>query len=1055
MENKYFNKTLSVLMFFISSWFLSQTIASSESTALCSNCVPNANWSIVNGTPDVSDRTTAATSATLGGGATWNGSPLPVLPNNNTYFISLRDIGTVAGEESIRTTMSGLTIGREYEVLIYTLSGTAPSYSPTFIDTFDYQLEGATRTTIVQTAATRNIWVTRRLRFVATATTRTLTFYPGFNASTSSYESINISVTANAINAVPIAANDNTTTLQNTPVTINVATNDTDPDGSVVANTVRFTGGQTSVVTTQGTWSVNTTTGQVTFTPVAGFVGMATIPYTIQDNYTLNGVSSPSTSSNAFISVIVKADTDGDGITNDLDLDDDNDGILDSVECSVTNAVTNGDFAANLTGWTNSGGWVAAGGIAQNTTDNAVNQTLSQSLLNLNKPYDGVVALTLTVGAQDGGNAGGNTGSLDILLNNTLYATLNNSTVRTVGTNNVTITMANGAVSNFTPYSTASQSGYTTQTFTISIPYTGPSTATLAIRMNATQDDWSLDDISIPLALCDTDNDGIPNHLDFDSDGDGCFDAIEGDENVTLSQINANGSINTTANGGVNANGVPNLVNPSGAADIGSDIGQGIGTAQNSVIQDLECSTAIGCTNAVYLSQFSTLYNVNTSTNPFTYPAVGVNQAGDYNAIGISPVDGRMYAMQSTSSNNIAVINANGTSINLGPVTNLPAGSYNSGEVDNNGNYFVKEAGSNNRIYRINVTTLVATPITLTSSISVADLAYRTTNGLLYTVSNDTGQLLSINPATGAVTGIGGSPGAVAFGALFGSSTGEIYGSDNAGGLFQFNVTNGQRVQISSSPASSSNDGAHCVTAPISFSADLAVTKTDGTATYSSGTNTTYTIVARNNGPFGVLGATVSDPVPSGIPSANVSYTAVAAGGATTSVTGTQTGAINDVVNLPVGGTVTYTVVVSIPFSFTGNLVNTVTVTHPANSTETTPANNTATDTDTQTVCYKPVVTAGTVLDTSHGITSLNRAGNDASGNNWPMVRKGAWTALESKTKGFVLNRLTTTQISQIPAADLVEGMMVYNTTLDCLQVNTTGTPAGWACFNTQTCPTN
>ncbi len=145
----------------------------------------------------------------------------------------------------------------------------------------------------------------------------------------------------------------------------------------------------------------------------------------------------------------------------------------------------------------------------------------------------------------------------------------------------------------------------------------------------------------------------------------------------------------------------------------------------------------------------------------------------------------------------------------------------------------------------------------------------------------------------------------------------------------------------------------------------------------------------------------------------------------------------------------------SIPFSFSGNLVNTVTVTPPSNITETTPANNTATDTDTQAVCYKPVVTAGTVLDTSHGITSLNRAGNSSSGNNWPMVRKGAWTALESKTKGFVLNRLTTVQIAAIPSADLVEGMMVYNTTLDCLQVNTTGTPAGWACFNTQACPTN
>ncbi|QQV01922.1 MULTISPECIES: beta strand repeat-containing protein [Chryseobacterium] len=1054
MENKYFNKALLVLMFLMSSWLLSQTIASSEGTTLCSNCTPNANWTTVTGTPDVSNRTTAATTATTGGGATWNSSPLPIPPNNHNFFITLRDIGTVAGEEAIRVTMSGLTVGREYEVLVYTLSATAPAYSPTFIDAFAYQLEGASRINITQTVATRNIWVTRRLRFIASATTRTLTFYPGSNASTSSFESINISVTANAINAVPIAADDNTTTLQNTPVTINVAANDTDPDGSVVANTVRFTGGQTSVVTTQGTWSVNTTTGQVTFTPVTGFVGMATIPYTIQDNYTLNGVSSPSTSSNAFISVIVKADTDGDGITNDIDLDDDNDGILDSVECPETNAVTNGTFTTNLNGWTNSGGWAFVGGTAENTTDNAVNQTLSQSLPNLDKPYNGVVSLTLTVGAQDGTNAAGNTASLDILLNNVVYATLNNSTVRTVGVNNVTMTMANGAVSDFTPFSTASQTGFTTRTFTINIPYTGPATATLAFRMNATQDDWSLDNISLPVALCDTDNDGIPNHLDLDSDNDGCFDAIEGDENVTLSQINANGSINTTANGGVNANGVPNLVNTSGAADIGSDVGQGIGTSQNSTLQDVQCANAFGCTTAMYLSQTATLFNVDTTTNPFTYPAVGTASV-TYNAIGLNPLDGRLYGMQ-VSSPNVLVINTNGTSINLGPVTGLPTGViFNAGEIDNLGNYYVKVNSDNNQIYRINLNTMTATTITLSTSINVADLAYNVTTGLLYTVNSPNGQLVSINPTTGVVTPIGSAPGAISFGAMFGSSTGELYGADNAGGFYQFNITNGQRVLISGSPSSNANDGAHCVTAPITFSSDLAVTKTNGVTTYSSGTTTTYTIVVRNNGPFGVLGATVSDPVPSGIPSANVSYTAVTAGGATTSVTGTQTGAINDVVSLPVGATVTYTVVVSIPFSFNGNLVNTVTVTPPVNITDTNSANNTATDTDTQAVCYRPAVTAGTVLDTSHGITSLNRAGNSASGNNWPMVRKGAWTALESKTKGFVLNRLSTAQIAAIPSVDLVEGMMVYNTTLDCLQVNTTGTPAGWACFNTQTCPTN
>ena len=101
--------------------------------------------------------------------------------------------------------------------------------------------------------------------------------------------------------------------------------------------------------------------------------------------------------------------------------------------------------------------------------------------------------------------------------------------------------------------------------------------------------------------------------------------------------------------------------------------------------------------------------------------------------------------------------------------------------------------------------------------------------------------------------------------------------------------------------------------------------------------------------------------------------------------------------------------------------------------------------------CYKPAQTTGNALDTNHGITALGRAGADNS--NWPMVRKGAWTVLEAKTKGFVVNRLTDAQITDIPSADLREGMMVYNITQDCLQINIDGTATGWKCFNTQTCP--
>lgn len=53
---------------------------------------------------------------------------------------------------------------------------------------------------------------------------------------------------------------------------------------------------------------------------------------------------------------------------------------------------------------------------------------------------------------------------------------------------------------------------------------------------------------------CDDDMDGIPNFFDADSDGDGCFDAIEGDnKNITEDKVDEQGRIK----GDVDENGVP------------------------------------------------------------------------------------------------------------------------------------------------------------------------------------------------------------------------------------------------------------------------------------------------------------------------------------------------------------------------------------------------------------------------------------------------------------------------------------------------------------------
>lgn len=102
-------------------------------------------------------------------------------------------------------------------------------------------------------------------------------------------------------------------------------------------------------------------------------------------------------------------------------------------------------------------------------------------------------------------------------------------------------------------------------------------------------------------------------------------------------------------------------------------------------------------------------------------------------------------------------------------------------------------------------------------------------------------------------------------------------------------------------------------------------------------------------------------------------------------------------------------------------------------------------------VCYKKAVTGGIAEDTLFGITLLGRAG--AENSNWPMVRKGGWMALESNTKGFVINRIsfdTNNLPVGISPPDFVEGMMVFDTTNDCMKIFN-GT--NWSCFSTQTCP--
>ncbi len=125
-------------------------------------------------------------------------------------------------------------------------------------------------------------------------------------------------------------------------------------------------------------------------------------------------------------------------------------------------------------------------------------------------------------------------------------------------------------------------------------------------------------------------------------------------------------------------------------------------------------------------------------------------------------------------------------------------------------------------------------------------------------------------------------------------------------------------------------------------SADLAITKTDGVTSVTAGGSVTYIIAASNAGPSSATGATVADTFPASL---TCTWTCVGAGGGTCTAAGS--GNINDTVNLPVGGSVTYTASCTISAAATGTLSNTATVAAPAGVTDPTPVNNSATDSDT------------------------------------------------------------------------------------------------------------
>ncbi|MGN8551424.1 UNVERIFIED_CONTAM: GEVED domain-containing protein [Microbacterium sp. SLM126] len=372
--------------------------------------------------------------------------------------------------------------------------------------------------------------------------------------------------------------------------------------------------------------------------------------------------------------------------------------------------------------------------------------------------------------------------------------------------------------------------------------------------------------------------------------------------------------------------------------------------ANNSATDIDQPQPLFACDGRMYLMQspngmtHSTLSALNTTANPFTYPALGQGST-TYNGIGYNPADNFLYGILTVagSGDRLIRVGLDGSTVDLGAVSGLPTGFFDAGVIGTDGLLYVAQDAVTDAMYRINLTTRVATTVALSASTGdIRDLAW--VGGTIYTVTS-AGQLLSIDPTTGAVATIGAPSGAVlGYGALWGAPNG-LFATENSGtGFYQFDLATGARTLISGSPQATLDDGANCPTANIIINTDLSVTKTDGKALYVPGTTNVYTVTVTNDGPFGIVNAPVSDPVPAGITTSSWTCSTTA-GGSCGAASGT--GAITSTVSLPLNGVATYTITMPIPLGRTGDLTNTFTANVPIGYTDPTPANNTASDTDT------------------------------------------------------------------------------------------------------------
>jgi uncharacterized repeat protein (TIGR01451 family) len=311
--------------------------------------------------------------------------------------------------------------------------------------------------------------------------------------------------------------------------------------------------------------------------------------------------------------------------------------------------------------------------------------------------------------------------------------------------------------------------------------------------------------------------------------------------------------------------------------------------------------------------------------------------------------------------------------------------------------YFMPGGGGtdNDTLYTVSQSTGQASPATtITGTGNGGDMTF--VGNTLYVI-NQSRQLYSATTAGGAATFVG----TVTFPGGITPNTIGIAG--DAAGRLLIQTTNPSNLYAITLPSLAASlvgalGGGTTATGDLASAAvpapDLSITKTDGVTNTYQGATVTYTVVVTNNGTYAVTGA-VADTVPATL--TGVTWTCAASAGSSCAAASGSGNSISTSATLLASGTATYTISGTVNAS-SGTLTNTASVAVPAWLTDATPANNSATDTDS--------IVAAADLSITKAAASTFAVGNNASytltvHNSGPQSATGTITVTDTLPAGL------------------------------------------------------